>query len=326
MAYSGFDLGGTPYNPYGFSTINQQPAFGTQLLQSAPVAQPDYLKQAAQFSLDQGRQDFSQIPGVSQIFSNAAAAADPFSSQRSQYQSQLSGLLGGGAQNQVNSDIQSARTISQGAMNNPFMDKLQQLMTDPNSITMTPGAKYAMEQGQNALGRSMAAKGFLGSGNILSELQKQAQGIASQDYSQQLGDLRSAAGLSQNQQAQAFGQANALAGTSGADLNRQVSQLTPLTGATTGSPGSAGNIFSQLYGVRQDALANIGGGMAALGGGVASGSSIAPTSIQSDQTADPWGGQRKRINIGGQWRDMTYQDWVNNGKQGFVSGSSSLLM
>lgn len=194
MAYSSpFDLSSSIYRPSAFDLSGYRPpSFGQQLLQAGSSGQPNYLQEAAQFSLDQGRSDFAGMPGVQQIFGQAAAAADPFAPQRGQYQ-----------------------------------NALQQMMTG-NFTPNDPSYKWRFDQGQQGVERSMAAKGFLGSGNILAELQKQGQGMASQEY------------------------------------QNQYDRLLPLTGATTGSPGAAGNFFSQLYGARNDALSNIGGGLASM--------------------------------------------------------------
>lgn len=206
------------------------------------------------------------IPGVSSTASSiaqqSAAAADPFASQREQYQQPLAQLMNGPAQGQVGTDIQSMRTAAQQPIGGPYMDMLQKLMTDKNSITITPGSQFAQEQGQQALERSQAAKGFLGSGNIMSELQKQGQGIAAQDYTQQLADIRAAAGLSQGIQGQQFGQQQQIAQASGGALQDQYARLAQLSGANTGSPGTAGSLLAKQFD-----WANQGGGGSAAAGG-----------------------------------------------------------
>ena len=57
----------------------------------------------------------------------------------------------------------------------------------------SPGQKYAREQQERALVRNAAATGGTQSGNVLSALQRQAAGIASQNYQQDLMNLRSLA-------------------------------------------------------------------------------------------------------------------------------------
>jgi hypothetical protein len=118
---------------------------------------------------------------ASATFAAAAAAADPFASQRGQYQNSLAQLMQG------------------------------------NFTPSDPSYKFRVDQGQQALERSAAAKGFLGSGNILQELQKYGQDMGSQEY------------------------------------QNQYNRLLPLTGATTGSSGAAGSILAQQPGFGLDA-------------------------------------------------------------------------
>ena len=136
---------------------------------------------------------YSLLGGNTSLINQAQSIADPFASQRPQYQSML-----------------------------------QQLLTNPSSFNLSPAAKSQMTLGSENLARQGAAQGFLGSGNILAELQKYGQNVASQDY---------------------FNQINA---------------ITPLTGATTGNPAAAGAIMAALYGQQNDGLSNIGGGIQSL--------------------------------------------------------------
>lgn len=85
---------------------------------------------------------------------SASQAADPFASQRGQYQT---------------------------ALNN--------LMANPSSITQNPGYDFNLQQGLNAVQGSQAAKGMLNSGNTLTALQQQGQGFASQEYWNQVQEL-----------------------------------------------------------------------------------------------------------------------------------------
>jgi len=80
----------------------------------------------------------------------AANAADPFASQRGQYQQQLS-----------------------------------QLINNPSSITSTPGYQFGLQQSQNAVEGSAAANGMVNSGNVLNALSTNAQGYASTQLNNQ---------------------------------------------------------------------------------------------------------------------------------------------
>lgn len=132
------------------------------------------------------------------IAQRAAMAADPFSQQRGLYQPMLYNLI-----------------------------------TNPGSFNLSPAAQAQMSLGMQGLERSNAAKGFLGSGNMLAELQGYGQKLASQDYYNQLD------------------------------------RLSALSGATTGSPAAAGQTLAGLYSGRNQALGDIGAGISAGGlGGI----------------------------------------------------------
>jgi len=74
----------------------------------------------------------------------------------------------------------------------PFQNKLTELLTNPSSVTGTPGYQFALQQGTQAIDRSAAAKGMLNSGNVLQELQKYGSGLASQEYGNQANLLSNA--------------------------------------------------------------------------------------------------------------------------------------
>lgn len=145
--------------------------------------------QAANLAIEQANKDLAGIGSMTEINAQGAAMADPFASQRPQYQNALANLMAG------------------------------------DFSINDPSYKFRFDQGQQALERSAAAKGFLGSGNVLQELQKYGQDMASQEY------------------------------------QNQYNRLLPLTGATTGSPGTAGTIKSGLLDWRNQALASLGAGM-----------------------------------------------------------------
>lgn len=127
-----------------------------------------------------------------QAFNTAAGLADPFASQRGQYQTQLQGLL-----------------------------------TNPNSFVMDPGARFAMQQGQEGITRAEnALSGTMRTGSLAPDLAKFTTGYANQAY------------------------------------NDRIQQLMYLSGALTGSPAAAGQLSAQGYGQTQNAL---GGGIKTIG-------------------------------------------------------------
>ena len=68
-------------------------------------------------------------------------------------------------------------------------NKLNELLQNPSSITSTPGYQFAYNQGLEAVNRTAAAKGQLGSGNRLYDLTNYGQGLASQTYNNTVSQL-----------------------------------------------------------------------------------------------------------------------------------------
>ncbi len=107
------------------------------------------------------------------------------------------------------------------------------------SYSESPGQAYMREQQEKALLRSEAALGGLGGGNVRTALQEQAAGIASQNYQQDLENLRSLAGRGQ----QAAGAQAGLETQAGQNL----SQLAMVGGQTElGAQQGAANQLAQL--------------------------------------------------------------------------------
>lgn len=77
---------------------------------------------------------------------------------------------------------------------NPYEARLQALINDPNSISDSNAYKFRFNQGQQALERSAAAKGMLGSGNTLAALAQYGQGMASDEYGNEVGRLGALSG------------------------------------------------------------------------------------------------------------------------------------
>ena len=68
-------------------------------------------------------------------------------------------------------------------------NKLNTLLQNPESVSSTPGYQFAYNQGLEAVNRTAAAKGQLGSGNRLYDLTKFGQGLASQTYNNTVNQL-----------------------------------------------------------------------------------------------------------------------------------------
>lgn len=77
-----------------------------------------------------------------------------------------------------------------GADFSGYQNQLQGLLSDPSKIQQTPGYQFDIEQGNQAINRSAAAKGMGSSGGILAELAKYGQGMASKEYGTQVNRLQ----------------------------------------------------------------------------------------------------------------------------------------
>lgn len=75
-----------------------------------------------------------------------------------------------------------------------YGDLLQSLYQDPSRIAETPGYRFAMQQGIENVGRSNAAKGYLGSGKMTNDQMEFAQGLASQTWDKEADRLGRFAG------------------------------------------------------------------------------------------------------------------------------------
>ena len=142
--------------------------------------------------------------------------------------------------------------------------RLADLLDNPDSIKQSGAYKFRLNQGQEALQRSMGAKGMLNSGNRLSELTKYGQDMASQEYDNQYGRLSDLFGKYSNSRDSIFsGLTSALSGGlgSGGTGNIWNAYNTHTAGANTGyatrmgQGGAAMSANASMFGSLQDAQA-----------------------------------------------------------------------
>ena len=76
--------------------------------------------------------------------------------------------------------------------------QLSSLSSDPSSIMKNPGYQFGMQQGEQALTRSLASGGYLGSGNAAIALEQYGQTYAGQMLSQEQARLANLAGANQS--------------------------------------------------------------------------------------------------------------------------------
>lgn len=68
--------------------------------------------------------------------------------------------------------------------------RLKSLLDNPDSINQSAAYKFRVGQGQEALQRSLGARGMLNSGNRLMDLTKYGQDMGAQEYDAQFGRLK----------------------------------------------------------------------------------------------------------------------------------------
>lgn len=116
------------------------------------------------------------------------------------------------------------------AQRGQYQTQLSGLLSDPNSFKSDPGYQFALNQGLDTLkGQAGATYGTSRVGGVDPELMKYAEGYASQNY------------------------------------DNRINQLMQLSGSTTGSPATAGQI---LAGGFDHQSSDLSGGIAGLTGGI----------------------------------------------------------
>jgi hypothetical protein len=76
-----------------------------------------------------------------------------------------------------------------------YMDQINRLTANPNSVTNMPGYQFGLTQGNQALNRQLAAQGLTGSGAQMQELQQFNQQYAGQFLNQEQARLAGLAGM-----------------------------------------------------------------------------------------------------------------------------------
>jgi len=105
----------------------------------------------------------------------------------------------GGAQALANGrQVQPGQADPFSAYRPQYAAQLQNLMSNPNSVTQTPGYQFNLSQGLQGLQAQQAAQGRLVSGGALLQGQQFGQNLAQQSYSDQLKTLMALSGASQS--------------------------------------------------------------------------------------------------------------------------------
>jgi hypothetical protein len=209
-------------------------------IQNVGIGPPQVFMQGLPQGQNIGPQAQSIPPPASQPLPQVQLGNNPMqpqviNQQQAGVQAPPTGLIGSelalnqgqaGAIGAINTGTQTARTDINNAMigldqNNAA--KMQADLTGSNGpaaqaaaqqlIQQSPAAKYQFDQMQRATERSAAARGGLLGGNVALELQRNAAGIASQDYQNQFANLGQVADRTLNQNVVKAGLAKDLAST-----------------------------------------------------------------------------------------------------------------
>lgn len=149
----------------------------------------------------------------------AAYAADPFASQRPQYQTALQTTF--------------------GQQPSPALQRLTDLLTNPGSFTADPGYQFAKEQGLEGVARhGNAMFGTTRSGNTAIALDQYGTGFAEQAYDTRVNQLLGQAGLESS------------------NYNTRIGQLLQASGANNNyGPMAASRALEQGYANQNSSLA-----------------------------------------------------------------------
>ncbi len=179
----------TYYSPYNMSS----PA-GNSSMQLYNARQPTQQTSAGQRVYNGQGGSFSQ-----ELPSNVGGI-DPNTGRRIEARTDLGGAWQD-ASGRTIQDLQGYLGKGQlqktGADVSDYQNQLRGLISDPSKIQQTAGYQFAVDQGNQAINRSAAAKGMGNSGGVLAELARYGQGMASQEYGNQVNRLSGLVGQGQ---------------------------------------------------------------------------------------------------------------------------------
>lgn len=177
-----------------------------------------------------------------------AQAADPFASQRYQYQGILKNLMDGQGTksgDQQAQDAMKGMALSQSSpMWQGFNSMAQMLQPGNNFQPADPSYKFRFDQGMEAVNRSAAKGGMLGSGNQMAELMQFGQGMASQEFGAEFARQQALTGQAAQLQQQQFGMLSTVDQNQQNIFQNNYARLAQLAGANSGQPGQAGQLMA----------------------------------------------------------------------------------
>ena len=140
----------------------------------------------------------------------------------------------------------AADTLAESSQDDPteiYRNKLEAMASGKFGID-DPSYKFRFEQGQQALERSQAARGFLGSGNAAIELQQYGQESASQEFGAQFQRLMQGMSAVESQYSSSQNRLMQLAGiqTPGVQANINAGLTQSMLSANTSANNNAANV------------------------------------------------------------------------------------
>lgn len=201
------------------------------------------------------------------VYNDTKAAIQPYATAGGNALADLQKMLGIGSPGGPSSPVLQALGIGgpgpQGAI-------------DPSKFVGSPGYNYQLEQGQNAITNSAAARGGGLGGNALLALQRNGQGLANQNWNQYLGNVDTGwqhllggvsglanGGLNAAESLGRFG--SGYAGAASGDI---------LGAGNSQAAGTIGSTNALTGGINDALKALLSGGMAARGGTGGGGSGL----------------------------------------------------
>lgn len=149
-----------------------------------------------------------------------------------------------------------------------YRDQLSQLMSNPGSMETSPVYRAMADQGMNAVNRTAAAKGMLGSGNRLVELNKVGQDTAAKYYFPQQQDLAQLANVQGDSAQRTLGAGSLIEGQGmqTAMSNRMLKDA--MVGAAGLWPTPEQQLVNSLMGNSGGTTGNIGSTIENIGSGI----------------------------------------------------------
>lgn len=180
-------------------------------------------------------------PNAGNAANNPTIVADPFASQRYQYQLPLQQFMNDGTHMDGNAGGQQLMNFyASGGNAQPLFNKAEAMLQPGYEFNSSdPSYQWRLDQGSRNLQRNAAAGGSLASGNVLAALQDYGQNQASQEFQNEYQRRMAAATAQAGQDAAGFGEANQLDQAGKQQYNSRFNQLALLSGAMTGSPTAA---------------------------------------------------------------------------------------